>query len=165
MEATIRRSSNHETEKTLELFYNGKPTLRAGSPKHTLLLLLALLVRSLRLIARVLRMLLGLRGMFLALGMIILTMRVGCGAMRLRRVFVLLRRLVVIFFHDLFPWFAENRLWSAKMPAVPQLSFNSGRTKCGWCLYSELRTTEPLTDDLPRLGSLQLQMHERTVSK
>jgi hypothetical protein len=65
-------------------------------------------VRGLRLIARILRKLLGLRGMFLALGVVILAMSVGGGTMRLRCVFVLLRRLVVIFFHGVFSLLAEE---------------------------------------------------------
>ena len=56
----------------------------------------------------VLRMLLGLGGVLLALGMVILAMSVGSGAMRLRCVFVLLRRLVVIFFHAVFSLLAEE---------------------------------------------------------
>jgi hypothetical protein len=91
---------------------------------QTLLLLLALLVRSLRLIARTLRMLLGLRGMFLALCMVILAMSVGSGTMRLRCVFVLLRRLVVIFLHGVFSLLAEEcrlRIPTASIVAAPSV--------------------------------------------
>jgi hypothetical protein len=69
-------------------------------------------------------MLLGLRGMFLALGMVILAMSVGSGAMRLRCVFVLLSRLVVILFHGVFSLLAEEcrlRTLSASIVTAPSV--------------------------------------------
>jgi hypothetical protein len=72
-------------------------------------------------------MLLGLRRMFLALGMVILAMSVGSGTMRLRCVFVLLRRLVVIFFHGVFPLSAEEcRLDVAAASIVAAPSVHGG---------------------------------------
>ena len=53
-------------------------------------------------------MLLGLSGMFLALGMIILAMSIGSGTMRLGCVFVMFRRLVVVFFHGVSSLLSEE---------------------------------------------------------
>jgi hypothetical protein len=86
-------------------------------PAGALLLLLdAFRIRRLGLFVCILRVLLGLGRVLLALGVVILAVRLGRGAMGLRRVFVMLGSLVVCVFHCEFPWLADifrlTQIWA-----------------------------------------------------
>jgi hypothetical protein len=83
---------------------------------NRLLLLDAFRIRRLGLLVCILRVLLGLGRVLLALGVVILAVRLGRGAMGLRRVFVMLGSLVVCVFHCEFPWLADifrlTQIWA-----------------------------------------------------
>jgi hypothetical protein len=66
------------------------------------MLLVAFSIRGFGMLACVLRVLLGLGGVLLTLHMVVLAVRLGGGAMGLRRGLVVFRRFVVFVFHLVF---------------------------------------------------------------
>ena len=66
----------------------------------------------------ILRVLLGLVRVLFALGVVILAVRIGSGTMGLRRGFVMLRRLVVGFFHSDFSCLADKFRLSAQATSI-----------------------------------------------